>query len=126
MSRASKWSSLLAGLGALAGGGLDANANTGNAPVHEPRVQDSHRAEKSVRLRFENGRIFLSEHGGSFQEILLDDTPEAAHLRQLLIGVLPLGGDLAVPVGPSIVAEGGASGNWSRPKPGRGGPKNGR
>lgn len=126
MSTASKWGPLLAGLGALAGSGSGANAHAGNLPARAPHVQDDQGVAETVRLRLEDGRIFLSEHGGSFEEVFLDVTPKAAHLRHLLIEILPTGGELVVPVGPSIVAEGGASGNWGRSKSGRGGPKNGR
>jgi hypothetical protein len=95
-----KWSALAAGLGALVGTGIGADA----AAPHE------------VRVLVADNKVYLSEHGGAFQELALGETPESAKFCRLLNQLVPAGGVFTLPVGPTIVAEGGASGKWSPPK----------
>jgi len=113
-----KWGALAAGLGAFAGGGAQANVA---APDSLGRRGDPGlsrgTADGEVRIRIDDQKIYLSERGGEFEELVLGDTPEAEGLRRLVRELLPTGDVLAVPVGPSVVAEGGAHGPWSQPKP---------
>jgi hypothetical protein len=68
-------------------------------------------AVAGVSLRWDNGRILMSERGGPYTEIRLGENEEAAKLRALLVesGALE-----AVPVVPTIVADGGQSPSWPR------------
>ncbi len=113
MPRSTTENAFAAGLGAFLAAGGQAEAavggTTGDAVV---RLQ-AERVAASVQLRLEDDRFFVSEQGGSFEEIKLDDSPAADALRRKVREMLPAGGSIAVPVGPDIIARGGASGGWS-------------
>jgi hypothetical protein len=64
-----------------------------------------------------DGRIFVSERGAAFEELELDGGPEAEALRRMIERIAPEDGVLTVPIGPEIIARGGASGGWSEPQP---------
>jgi hypothetical protein len=72
-------------------------------------------ATAGVSLRWDNGRILMSESGGPFTEIRLGQNEEADRLRALLIET---GALEPVPVMRTIVADGGQSPSWpSKEKP---------
>jgi hypothetical protein len=116
MARLSKWGALAAGLGAFVGAGAQANVLAPDPLSKEGPVLAGENASGEVRIRIDGERLYLSERGREFEELVLGDTPEAEGLRRLVKELLPAGGVLAVPVGPSVVAEGGAHGPWTRPK----------
>ncbi|HYU13563.1 MAG TPA: hypothetical protein VEK82_13370 [Stellaceae bacterium] len=85
----SKWSrlpsrvALLLGLGALSAAGAKADTpDLAKEPMRVP--QHSAKTFGELRIWNDDGRIFVSESGREAQELLLGDTAEARHLRQLL------------------------------------------
>lgn len=89
---------LALGLGALVAG----EARAAQPPASE------------VVLRTEGDRIYISERGDAFRELLLGDTPETAVLRRLL---QQAGAErVTVPVGSIVVANGGGNASGMKPK----------
>lgn len=74
-------------------------------------------ASSQVLLRSEGETVLIAQDGTGFRELRLGDTPEAAHLRQLLRETVSGAGTVAVPVDPFIVANGGGGGDGAKPKP---------
>ena len=110
------WGALLLGFGALIG---DAQADrpelrpSGTAP--EPSSPSfSKPGEVAVRIDGEN--IYISQDGSTFEQLYLGDTPEAAHLRKLLLDEGAARGSVSIPVGAMIVASGGGGGNGQKPR----------
>src|SRR3954469_23595078 len=99
--------------GAIALGFRALVAGEARADRH-PFVGSTEPTSSEVVLRTEGDRIYLSERGGIFRELLLGNTPEAAELRRLL----KQAGDerVTVPVGSFIVANGGASAPGVKPR----------
>jgi len=76
---------LLFGIGALSAAGAKAEAtpvDEGKQPTRVP--QQSAKSFGEMRIWSDNGRIYLSESRGEARELVLSDTAEARHLRQLL------------------------------------------
>jgi hypothetical protein len=61
-------------------------------------------------------KVLMSQNGSSFEELRLGDTPEAAHLKNLLRDAGPLGQSVSVPIGSMIVASGGGGPKGERPR----------
>jgi hypothetical protein len=88
---------LVMGVGALFG----VHARAATPEVTAP-------AQDEVVVRSEGDKIYVSERGGSFQELRLGKTPAALHLRKLLDAAGAGRGSVSVPVGSIIVANGGS------------------
>ncbi len=86
---------LLLGIGSMPNAAAQADIPSGDQPLRVP--QQSVKSLGELRVWAEDGRVFVSEGGGEPRELLLGDTAEARHLRQLLRE----GG--AVPASPQIV-----------------------
>src|SRR5687768_9243663 len=97
------WGTLVMGVATLFGG--EARA----------KVADLDRLKDEVLIRTEGYQIYVSERGAPFRELVLDDTPEARHLRKLLLEAGAENGPIAVPIGPLIVANGGAGPDGTSP-----------
>jgi hypothetical protein len=97
---------LALGLGALV---------AGEARADRPASIDAAQPARSeVVLRTEGDRIYISERGDAFRELLLGDTPEATVLRRLL---QQAGAErVTVPVGSLVVANGGGNASGMKPK----------
>jgi hypothetical protein len=97
---------LALGLGALVAGEARADRPTSvGAPQPAP---------SEVVLRTEGERIYISERGDAFRELLLGGTREAAVLRGLL---KQAGAErVTVPVGSIVVANGGGNVGGVKPK----------
>lgn len=108
-----KASALIAGIGAVLNTGAAAHAGIGEAA--NVSAEDGRCDFATVCLHICDGKIFISELGGLFEEITLCEGPESATLRKLIQSLAPQNGVLAVPIGPEIIARGGASGGWSEP-----------
>lgn len=91
------------GLALLAGVGAIATASDAGA------------ARGQILVKTDGDRIFVSQ-GAGFQELQLADSTEAARLRGLLRDAARGGEAIAVPVDPFIVANGGGSGDGTKPK----------
>ena len=119
----SAWSQLLAGsatllgLGALFGGG--AQADTPHLPLFKTLPEPSRPAASrvdEVMIRIIGESVQISQDGSSFEELRLGDSPQAAHLRKLLREAAPVGQPISVPIGSIIVASGGGGNKGERPK----------
>jgi hypothetical protein len=88
---------LVMGFGALFG--MPARAATPDLTAGGP---------DEVVVRSDGEKIYISERGGSFQELSLGETPEALRLRKLLDAAGATRGSVSVPVGSIIVANGGS------------------
>src|SRR5688500_3508290 len=94
---------LVMGCGALFG--MHARAATPDIPTGSPLPSP---AQDEVVVRSDGEKIYMSERGGSFQDLRLGETPEALHLRKLLDSAGAARGSVSVPVGSIIVANGGS------------------
>jgi len=109
----SSWKAFTLGFGAaIASPGLS-EAHSATDPTLEPRAGH-------VIIKVEGDRMLFSELGSEFQELVIDDGATSTRLRNLLNALRPEGGAVVVPVGPTIVADGGATGHWSARKPRQG------
>jgi hypothetical protein len=118
------WGALLLGLGALIG---DARADRPELRPAGATPEPSQSASRSgeVAVRIDGEKIYISQDGSTFEELRLGDTPEAAHLKQLLRDAGPDGRSVSVPVGSMIVASGGGSGKGEKPRHSRAAGKTG-
>ena len=115
MATLSKWGALIAGICSLAGTG-QASAATPHPPADSTPLHSATPAFGEIKLRLFNNKIYISDQQKAFQELDLGNTPEAKRVRALLNKLLPDGGTVTLPLGPSVVADGGAMGTWSRPQ----------
>ena len=106
--RLPRWGALALGFSALFGG--DAGAATSDvSPLGSAPPQKEHGAAlDEVVVRTQGDKVYVSERGGSFQELALGNTPEALYLRKLLDEAGASTGPISVPVGSIIVANGGS------------------
>jgi hypothetical protein len=72
-------------------------------------------ARHAVVMRLHGERIFISQHGGPFEELSLGDTQQAAYLRELLRDAGAAEGPVSVPVGSMVVANGGGAADGKKP-----------
>jgi len=109
------WSRLVTSLALMLGFGslLTTDAQAAKSDVQTPPQKHADSSEH-VLLRMQADRIYISERGGAFQELLLGDTPEADYLRSLLRGTR--GDVVSVPTGSIIVANGGGAADGAKPK----------
>lgn len=110
-------------LGALAlgFGGLfaaSAPAERSEVPSIGPDVRSSQQREPArhaVVMRLEGEKIYISQSGSAFEELLLGDTQQAAYLRELLRNAGAAEGPVSVPTGSMIVANGGGAADGKKP-----------
>jgi hypothetical protein len=76
---------------------------------------DSSHVEGVVLMKYENGRLFISENGSSVEPLDLGETPEATQLRNLVRSLSPDGSLVEIPVDRRIVADGGVSAHRRAP-----------
>jgi hypothetical protein len=110
------WSRLARSLALMLGFGGLLTTDAQAAKSHVEVLPQKHAGSGSddVLVRMETDRIYVSERGGAFQELILGDTTEAEYLRTLLKGT---GGDIVtVPTGSIIVANGGGAADGAKPK----------
>ncbi|HTO63286.1 MAG TPA: hypothetical protein VMM15_18745 [Bradyrhizobium sp.] len=108
---------LVLGCGALLGLGQEARADQSRAQP-APDQQSSKRIatpSSDVAVRLDGEIISISQDGRPFEELRLENTPEAAYLRKLLRDAGAVGKSVAVSTGAMIVASGGGSGKGEKP-----------
>jgi hypothetical protein len=105
---------LLLGFGALIGGARAERPGLQPPATPEPSSQSALRPEE-ILVRIDGESIYISQDAGSFEELRLGDTPEAAHLRELLRNEGADRRSVSIPVGSMIVASGGGSGKGDKP-----------
>jgi hypothetical protein len=111
------WGALMLGFSALLGEEARADRSQLQPPQAAPIPSARSTARfDQVAIRIEGESIYISQGGSAFEELRLGDTPEAAHLRQLLLDAGALQHSVSAPVGPMIVASGGGSGKGEKPK----------
>jgi hypothetical protein len=103
---------LLLGFGALDGGARA--ERPGLQPPATPSSQSALRPEE-ILVRIDGEKVYTAQDAGSFEELRLGDTPEAAHLRELLREEGADRRSVSIPVGAMIVASGGGSGKGDKP-----------
>jgi hypothetical protein len=69
-----------------------------------------------VLIRVDGEKIYISQGGSLFKELSLDDAPMATYFKELLRDAATTNGEIAVPVGPIIVANGGSAANGAKSK----------
>jgi hypothetical protein len=108
---------LVLGCGALLGLWHEARADqSGVQPAPDQQSSKPIAAPSSdVAVRLDGETISISQDGGPFEELRLEDTPEAAYLRTLLRDAGAVGMSVPVPIGAMIVASGGGSGKGEKP-----------
>jgi len=111
------WGALMLGFGGLVAGGARADKSEFLPPGTTPEsVKQRGSSSDEVAIRTEGEKIYISQRGSAFEELLLGDTADAAHLRELLREAGATDHPVAVPVGSIIVANGGGAGNGTKPK----------
>jgi hypothetical protein len=69
------WIALLLGLGALSAGDADAGATA---------TRENGTAAEDLRIRVQDGQVYISENGGSYRQLRLGQSTETRALIQLL------------------------------------------
>jgi hypothetical protein len=117
LQRFGKWGALALGFGGLFA--ADAAAERSELRSFAPGVPSSqHRDvnDGTVLVRLERGMIFVAEHGGAFEPLMLKESRQLEELRRLLDDAGAATQSVSVPLGAIIVANGGAAGDASKPK----------
>jgi len=110
----SKWVAFILGCGALFAGETQANKSQ-NQPVGAMGPSNSlGRNADEVLVRLEGEKIYISQYGGTFRELSLADAPETTYFKELLRDANTA--EIAVPLGPTIVANGGSAANGAKAK----------
>jgi hypothetical protein len=112
----SKWVAFILGCGALFAGETQANkpqtqpiGTVGPANVLGLKSDE-------VLVRMDGERIYVSQDGSKFKELSLADAPGTAYLKELLRDANAADGQITVRLGPTIVANGGASHSGAKSK----------
>ena len=110
----SKWVAFILGCGALFAGEVQAN-NSQNQPngAMGPSTLRALNSDQ-VLLRLEGEKIFISHDGSTFKELALADAPTVDYFKALLRDANSA--EIAVPIGPIIVANGGGGANGAKSK----------
>jgi hypothetical protein len=69
----------------------------------------------AVLIRLNGERIYISQRGGTFEELSLGNTEQAKYLRHLLRDAGAAEHPVSVPVGWMVVANGGGAGDGKKP-----------
>ena len=112
-----KWGALMLGVGAIVPTG-DGRARSPEFALPEPISANQLHSGRfdDVLMRIEGDKIYVSQRGGVFEELSMGDTPYAAHLRSLFRDAAIVDGIVSVPVGSTVVANGGGYIDGVRPK----------
>jgi len=112
----SKWVAFILGCGALFAGEAQANKSQiqplGAMGPSNPLGRNSDK----VLVRLEGEKIYISQDGSTFTELSLADAPETAYFKELLRDATSADREIAVPLGPIIVANGGGNANGAKAK----------
>jgi hypothetical protein len=112
----SKWVAFILGCGALFAGDAQANKSQ-NQPIGAMGPSNSLGLNSDkVLVRLEGEKIFISQDGSTFRELSLADAPETAYFKELLRDATSADREIAVPLGPIIVANGGGGANGAKSK----------
>jgi hypothetical protein len=111
-----KWGALAVGCGGLFA--ADASAERPDFKSVGPGVGS--RQQRDVRLdavamQLKGGMIYISERGGAFRRLSLQDAQQGDYLRSLLEQAGAAERPVSVPVGSMIVANGGGAGDATKP-----------
>jgi hypothetical protein len=104
----SKWVAFILGCGALFAGEAQASKSQ-IQPIGA--VGPSNllgRNSDKVLIRLEGEKIYISQDGSTFRELSLVDAPETIYFKELLRDATSAAREIAVPLGPIIVANGGS------------------
>ena len=112
----SKWVAFILGCGALFAGEAHANKSQ-NQPVGAigPSNPLGRNSDK-VLVRLEGEKIFISQDGSTFRELSLADAPETAYFKELLRDATSADREIAIHIGPTIVANGGGGAHGAKAK----------
>lgn len=112
----SKWLAFILGCGALFAGAAQADkSQIQPAGAMGPSTRLDLNSGQ-VLLRIEGEKISISQGGSLFKELSLDDAPMATYFKELLRDATTANGEIAVPVGHIIVANGGSGANGTKSK----------
>jgi len=117
LQRFGKWGALALGFGGLFA--ADAAAKRSELGSFAPSVPSSQHCDVNdgtVLVRLERGIIFVAEHGGEFEPLILKESRQVEELRRLLDDAGAAAQPVSVPIGAMIVANGGAAGDANKPK----------
>jgi hypothetical protein len=115
--RLSKWGAVVLGFGTLFAG--DARADKSALQPLSTTLGPSNRLDldaDEVLIRTEGERVYISQRGSAFEELSLGNTPEAAYFRKLLRDAEAANGQISIPTGSFIVANGGSNVDGAKPK----------
>jgi hypothetical protein len=110
----SKWVAFILGCGALFAGETQANRSQIQPLGATGPSNLLGRNSDQVLLRIEGEKIYISQDGSKFNELPLADAPETTYFKALLRDADTA--EIAVPVGPIIVANGGSGANGAKSK----------
>jgi hypothetical protein len=115
--RLPKWGAVLLGFGAF----FASDARADKSAVEPPGTAagPANRGGigiDEVLIRTEGDRILISRDGSTFNELSLGNSPEAAYFRKLLRDMGTANGDLSIPTGSIIVANGGSNVDGTKPR----------
>jgi hypothetical protein len=116
-SKLTAFGTLILGLAALSPGNAQADTavlQPTNAAL-EPSGRPAMKSDE-VQVRIEGETIYISQDGGTFDELRLEDVAEIVHLKKLLRDAGAGAQSFSLPVGAMIVASGGGSGKGEKPK----------
>jgi hypothetical protein len=112
-----QWAALAVGFGGLFA--VDATADRPDFKSIEPGAGSGQQRDvrlDAVVMRLKGGTIYVSERGGAFERLSLQDAQQADYLRELLRQAGAADRPVSVPIGSVIVANGGAAGDATKPK----------
>jgi hypothetical protein len=110
----SKWAAFILGCGSLFADGAQASKSQ-IQPIGAVGPSNSLGLNSDqVLIRLEGEKIYISQDGSTFRELSLVDAPETTYFKALLRDANTA--EIAVPVGPIIVANGGSGANGAKSK----------
>ena len=114
-SRLPKWKALMLGFGALFAADAQAKSDLPSAGTNLETSKQSGSNVDEVAIRTEGEKVYISQSGGTFEELWLGNTPEAEYLRGLLRDAGAARSPIPVPIGSIIVANGGGGVDGKKP-----------
>jgi len=112
-----KWGAVALGFGALFAGDARGNNSVSLSPSSDRGSSKPLGSNvDEVVIRTDGDKVYLSQGASGFEELLLGDTPDATFLRRLLRDAGATQGPLSIPVGSTIVANGGGRSDGARPE----------
>jgi hypothetical protein len=110
----SKWLAFILGCGALFAGEAQADKSQVQPVGAMGPSTLLGRSSDEVLIRVDGEKIYISQGGSFFKELSLDDAPMATYFKELLRDATTTNGEIAVPVGHIIVANGGSAANGAK------------